>query len=62
MCIRDSPTPTCPHAPRPPQVLHRVGLALLKVSEARLLQCVDQQELLCSLQEDVGNCFDWERL
>ena len=44
------------------KVLHRVGLALLRVAEARLLQCQDQQELLCTLQEEQAGCFDCERL
>jgi hypothetical protein len=44
------------------KVLHRVGLAMLRVSEARLLQCQDQQELLCTLQEEQAGCFDCERL
>lgn len=46
----------------PAQVIHRVGLALLRISESRLLKCVDQQELLCSLQEEQANCLDCERL
>jgi len=44
------------------KVLHRVGLAMLRVAEARLLQCQDQQELLCTLQEEQAGCFDCERL
>lgn len=38
------------------KVLHRVGLALLRVAEPRLLACRDQQELLCAIQEEQGAC------
>ena len=34
------------------KVLHRVGLALLRIAEPRLLACTDQQELLCTLQDE----------
>ena len=44
------------------KVLHRVGLALLRVAEPRLLACGDQQELLCAIQEEQANCLDCERL
>jgi len=44
------------------EVLHRVGLGLLKLSEARLLECADQSDLLYCLQEDVCHCLDYERL
>ena len=44
------------------KVLHRVGLALLRIAEPRLLACHDQQELLCALQEEHAQCLDVERL
>ena len=44
------------------KVLHRVALALLRVAEPRLLQCNDQQEVLCALQEEQAGCLDCERL
>ena len=44
------------------KVLHRVGLALLRVAEPRLLACTDQQELLCTLQDEQAGCLDCERL
>ena len=34
------------------KVLHRVALALLRIAEPRLLECRDQQELLCTLQSE----------
>ena len=44
------------------KVIHRVGLALLRIAEPRLLACHDQQELLCALQEEHAHCLDVERL
>ena len=44
------------------KVLHRIGLAVLRVAEPRLLACGDQQELLCAIQEEQANCLDCERL
>jgi hypothetical protein len=44
------------------KVLHRVGLALLRVAEPRLLACADQHELLWALQEEPARCLDVERL
>jgi len=44
------------------KVLHRVGIALLKVAEPTLLACDTQQELLCTLQREQARCLDCERL
>jgi len=44
------------------KLVHRVGLALLRVAERRLLRTGDQQQLLCALQDEQGHCFDCERL
>ncbi|EOD37856.1 hypothetical protein EMIHUDRAFT_631947, partial [Emiliania huxleyi CCMP1516] len=44
------------------KVLHRVGLALLQISEARLLCCTEQHALLLVLQEEEGRCHDIGRL
>ena len=34
------------------KVLHRIGLALLRIAEPRLLACTDQQELLTVIKEE----------
>jgi len=44
------------------KVLHRIGLALLRIAQPRLLACTDQQELLCAIQEEQAGCLDCERL
>ena len=44
------------------KVIHRIGLALLRISEDRLLACNDQQELLMTLQEEHAHCLDCDRL
>ncbi|EOD24105.1 hypothetical protein EMIHUDRAFT_631945 [Emiliania huxleyi CCMP1516] len=42
--------------------LQRVDLALLQISEARLLCCTEQHALLLVLQEEEGRCHDIGRL
>lgn len=44
------------------KVFHRIGFALLKVCEARLLACSEQHHLLCALQEEEARCHDVGRL
>jgi hypothetical protein len=44
------------------KVFHRIGLALLKVCEARLLACREQHHFLCALQEEEARCHDVGRL
>lgn len=44
------------------KVLHRIGLAILRIAEPKLLQCRDQQEILCTLQQEQAGCLDCERL
>jgi hypothetical protein len=44
------------------KVFHRIGLALLKVCEARLLACTEQHHFLCALQEEEARCHDVGRL
>jgi len=44
------------------KVFHRIGLALLKICEARLLNCGEQHHLLCVLQEEEAHCYDCGRL
>lgn len=44
------------------KVLHRVGLALLKICEARLLACTEQHHLLLVIQHEEAGCHDVGRL
>ena len=44
------------------KVIHRTGIALLKICEPQLMQCSDQQQMLCLLQSETASCHDVSRL
>jgi len=44
------------------KVVHRIGIALLRLSEAELLTATDQSAMLLLLQQQEARCLDAERL